>query len=205
MTTFETDLTRGIKTLSRRDPILRPLIRKHGPPTFSPHTNYFDSLVDAIISQQITGRAAATILERMRRALGEGYGPEIVTAAPDELLRSAGVSPQKLGYLRSFCEHLGDGRLDLAELEGLDDDEIIARLTAIRGIGVWTAQMFLIFSLGRLDLLPSGDLGVRKGTRIAYGLQELPLPAQVEALSVERCWAPYRSIATWYLWRATEE
>jgi DNA-3-methyladenine glycosylase II len=141
----------------------------------------------------------------MRGALGEGYGPEELSGSPDDLLRASGVSPQKLGYLRSFCEHIGDGRLDLNALSTLDDDEIIARLTAIRGIGVWTAQMFLIFSLGRLDVLPSGDLGVRKGTRIAYEFEELPLPGEIERLSEERRWAPYRSIATWYLWRATEE
>jgi DNA-3-methyladenine glycosylase II len=201
---FDDDLARGVRALSRRDPVLRAIIRRHGLPTFAPHTGYFDSLVDAIISQQISGRAAATILERMRAALGEGYGPEILAAASDEILRSAGVSPQKLGYLRSFCEHIADGSLDLETLAARSDEEIIARLTAIRGIGVWTAQMFLIFSLGRLDVLPSADLGVRKGTRIAYRFEELPLPAAVEQLARERGWAPYRSIAAWYLWRATE-
>jgi DNA-3-methyladenine glycosylase II len=121
---------------------------------------------------------------------------------PDELIRGAGISPQKLGYLRSLAEHVVGGRLELGRLSELPDEEVIAELTDIKGIGVWTAQMFLIFSLGRLDVLPTGDLGVRKGMQIAYGFDELPVARQMEEIANTNRWAPYRSVGTWYMWRA---
>jgi DNA-3-methyladenine glycosylase II len=200
----EEALARAVRTLGRRDPVLRPVIRRWGAPTFRPHADYFDTLVDSIVSQQISGAAAASILRRMRAALGERFEPGIFLEAPDESFRGSGVSPQKLSYLRSLAEHVESGRLDLAKLPAMADSEVVAALTDVRGVGVWTAQMFLIFSLGRLDILPTGDLGVRKGTRIAYGLSDLPTPRQVEDLAAERTWAPYRSVASWYMWRVLE-
>jgi DNA-3-methyladenine glycosylase II len=198
---FEGALAKGMRALGRRDPALRPLIKAHGMPTFRPHANYFDTLVNSIISQQISGSAAESIKRKLLAALGGAYDPRIIAEVPDELLRGAGISPQKLGYLRSLAEHFLDGRIRASELPGLSDEEVIAELTDIKGIGVWTAHMFLMFSLGRLDVLPVGDLGVQRGIQITYGLDVLPKPREVEAFAAEKGWAPYRSIASWYMWR----
>jgi DNA-3-methyladenine glycosylase II len=183
--------------------LLRPVIRKHGLPSFRPHGEYFDTLVDSIISQQISSRAAESIRRKVRDLFGGMLDPRVMADAPDELLRGAGISPQKLRYLRSLCGHLLDGRLELERFPEMADEGVIGELTAVDGIGVWTAQMFLIFSLGRLDVLPVGDLGVQRGAQIVYDLEELPRPRQVAELAESRKWAPFRSIASWYLWRAT--
>ncbi|MBC8146134.1 MAG: DNA-3-methyladenine glycosylase 2 family protein [bacterium] len=198
----EAILARAVRTLTRRDPNLRPIARKWGAPTFRPHTEYFDTLVDAIISQQISRAAAVSVQQRLRDGFGGKLSAASMAGAPDEVFRSAGISPQKLSYLRSLAAHVDNSSLDLERLPGMDDEEVVAELTAVRGLGVWTAQMFLIFSLGRLDILPTGDLGVRKGTQIAYGLSDLPTPQQVESIAIERKWAPFRSVASWYMWRA---
>lgn len=195
-------LARAVRTLSRRDPILRALANQHGLPTFRPHSDYFVTLVGAIISQQISTEAARSINARLLASFGSRFDPAEMAAASDLAFRTSGISPQKLAYLRSLCEHVNDGRLDLDRLPMLSSDEVIAELVAVRGMGIWTAQMFLIFSLGRLDILPTGDLGVRKGTQIAYDLSELPTPRQIEGISEQRAWAPYRSVASWYMWRA---
>ncbi|MEP7217811.1 MAG: DNA-3-methyladenine glycosylase [Bacteroidota bacterium] len=200
---FLEELARGARTLSRRDPVLRPLIKEHGLPTFRPHMDYYTTLVDSIISQQISSRAAESIRRKLLDAFGGFFEPKTMLQAPDELLRGAGISPQKLGYLRSLAEHVTDGRLDLPNLPTLTDDEVAAELTAVKGIGIWTAQMFLIFSLGRLDVFPVGDLGVKRGLKIAYSLPEMPTPGQAEALAEEHRWSPYRSIVSWYMWRVS--
>ena len=203
MELFVTELERGAKLLARRDTCLKPLLKEHGLPTFRPHDDYFATLVDSVISQQISGSAAESILRKTRAALGGVFDPAAIVAVPDETLRGAGVSPQKLRYLRSLSEHVIDGRLRLDRLPSQTDEEVVAALTDVMGIGVWTAHMFLIFSLGRLDVLPTGDLGVRRGALNLYGLEELPTPRQLEAIAEERRWAPYRSIASWYMWRAS--
>jgi DNA-3-methyladenine glycosylase II len=199
---FEATLQKATRTLSRRDPALRPLIRLHGLPTFRPHSDYFDTLVKAIIGQQISSSAARSIMEKFRQAVGGILVPDIIAEVPDELLRGAGISPQKLGYLRSLSQHIINDELQLASLASLSDEEVTRELTAVKGIGVWTAQMFLIFSLGRLDVLPVGDLAVQRGAQQVYGLPELPKPRQVEELAERQNWAPYRSVAAWYMWRA---
>lgn len=200
---FSAEMERGSRLLARRDPAIRMLVKEHGLPTFRPKADYFDTLVDSIISQQISGSAAESILRKFKAAMGGMFDPAAISAAPDALIRGAGVSPQKLVYLRSLAQHVERGELDLRRLPKLPDDEVTAQLTAVKGIGVWTAQMFLIFSLGRLDVLPTGDLGVKRGARNAYGLVELPTPAQLDELAERNRWAPYRSIASWYMWRAS--
>lgn len=199
---FEEELGKGARLLSRRDPVLRPIIKRHGIPSFRPHVDYFDTLVDSVVSQQISSKAAESILRKLREAMGGFFDPKTIIEAPDEVIRGAGISPQKLGYLRSLAAHVVEGRLELERLPELPDERIIAELTDIKGIGIWTAQMFLIFSLGRLDVLPTGDLGVRKGMQVAYGLDELPVPRRIEEIAEANRWAPYRSIAVWYMWRA---
>lgn len=198
---LDLDIAAGVRLLCRRDATLRPVAREHGPPTFRLRENYFDILVESVISQQISGAAAESILRKLSGAFGGIYTPESIAAAPDELIRGAGVSPQKLGYLRSLAGHVIDGRLELDRLPDLSNEEVIAELTDVKGIGVWTAHMFLMFSLGRLDVLPVGDLGVKKGLQRVLGLDALPTPSQVAEIAEQRRWAPYRSVASWYMWR----
>lgn len=201
---FQQNLERAVRTLVRRDPTIRDLKRAHGLPTFRPHGGYFEMLVRSILSQQISGSAARTIIGRVEQAAGKLSDPAAIAGLPDDVVRSCGVSQQKLGYLRSLVEHVGDGRLNLRKIAKLPDDEIIAALTDVKGIGVWTAKMFLIFSLGRLDVLAHEDLGVRNGIRIAYGLETVPERKSVEAVAEEKGWGPYRSVACWYMWRAAD-
>ncbi|MBS1913315.1 MAG: DNA-3-methyladenine glycosylase 2 family protein [Bacteroidetes bacterium] len=199
---FQEEVTKGTRLLSRRDPLIRPLVREHGLPTFKPHDDYFDTLVDSVISQQISGAAAASILRKLRAVLGGRFDPGTIMQVPDELIRGAGVSPQKLGYLRSLAEHVVDGRLQLKRIADLPDEEVITELIDVKGIGIWTVHMFMIFSLGRLDVLPTGDLGVKRGVQNLYGYPVLPTPKEVEEVAGRNGWAPYRSIASWYMWRA---
>ena len=162
------------------------------------------ALVRSIISQQLSVRAAATIHGRLIALLGEGAGdPAAFAALPDDAIRSAGVSGQKLAALRSLAALTLDGTVPaLAELGALKDDEVVARLTAVRGVGRWTVEMLLIFTLGRPDVWPVDDLAVRKGYALAHGLGEMP---SVRALGVlGDPFRPYRSSAAWYFWRATE-
>jgi DNA-3-methyladenine glycosylase II len=190
----------------RKDAALVPLLDRFSyderrPPFSDP----FAALFRAILYQQLAGAAAATIERRLLAVYGnDGVvpPPERLLATTDEAFRAAGVSRQKTSYLRDLAAHAVDGRLDLSDLDALSDDEIIARLTAVKGVGVWTAHMFLIFQLGRPDVLPIGDLGVRNGMRIVYGLPATPTPA--EATEIGAAWAPYRSVGSWYMWRAAE-
>lgn len=201
---FQIELERGVRSLVRRDTVIRDLKRVHGHPTFRPHRNYFETLVRSILSQQISSSAAATIIGRVNDAAGTLRDPDVLAALPDEVLRGCGVSSQKLGYLRSLTEHVQDGRLKLRSLSRLSDEDVIAGLVDVKGIGVWTAKMFMMFSLGRLNVLPHEDLGVRHGVRIAYGLGDMPGKAEIESIAAEKKWSPYNSIASWYMWRATE-
>ena len=201
---FMAELEKGTKLLSRRDPAIRVLAKKHGLPEIRPHGGYFATLVRSIIFQQISGAAGESIMKKTLVVLGGMLDPTIITQVPDEPLRGAGLSPQKLGYLRSLCQHVLDGRLELPRLPKLSDEEVIRELTDVKGIGVWTAHMFLMFSLGRLDVLPTGDLGVRRGVQHAYALDTMPTPKQVEAIVQEKNWAPYRSIGSWYMWRVVD-
>jgi DNA-3-methyladenine glycosylase II len=163
--------------------------------------NRYEVLVRSITSQQLSTKAAETIFQRLRAALpGRRLKPESVADADDETLRAAGYSANKVRSLRDLTARVLDGRLPLARLPRLDDESVIDRLVAVHGIGRWTAEMFLIFSLGRLDVLPVDDLGLRAAVRDVYGLGDLP--ARRELVELGEAWRPYRSIATWYLWRS---
>ena len=202
---FMDELEHGVRTLVRRDQKIRDLKRAHGIPSFRPHGRYFEILVRSILSQQISGSAAKTIIGSLRAELGNLNDPRLLAALPDEVLRSCGVSSQKLGYLRSLTDHVFDKRLKLRRFSQLPDEEIVAELTDVKGIGLWTAKMFLIFSLGRLDVLAYEDLGVQHGVCIAYGFDDMPTKSEIETLAQENRWEPYRSIACWYMWRAIEK
>lgn len=195
----------AVRHLKRVDPKLAAVIERIGPCRLQPRTEgtHFDALIRAIVYQQLSGKAAATILSRVLGLYGDASPtPEQLLATPDARLRTAGLSRQKLSYLKSLAEHVRDGQLPATSLESLTDEEIVAALVAVKGIGKWTAQMFLMFRLGRPDVLPELDLGVRKGVQRAYRMRALPTPARV--LEVGAKWAPYRSVASWYLWRSLE-
>jgi DNA-3-methyladenine glycosylase II len=187
--------------LARRDPILKSLIRKVGPCTLQPDPDHFNALSRSIIAQQISTLAAKSISARLAQLVGEsGVTPAAILALSEAQLRGAGLSASKVRSLRDLAGRIQSGVLPLHELPGLEDREVIARLVPVWGIGPWTAQMFLIFSLGRLDVLPVADFGLRAGVQRQYELTQLPDVARLEELSEP--WRPYRSIATWYFWRS---
>ncbi len=180
---------------------MRETIEAVGPFTLRLHGDRFCTLVRSILAQQISTAAARSILAKVEAAVGEtGITPESLDALRDGDLRTAGVSPQKVGYLRSLVEHARDGSLGLRTIGRKSDADVIASLVRVKGIGVWTAQMFLIFTLGRLDVLPVDDLGIRAGVRRLYGLDELPNRRECEEIAEP--WRPYASVASWYLWRS---
>lgn len=193
------------KELSGRDPILAAFVKKYGPYTVKPHTDYYWELVDGIISQQISVKAARSIEQRFL-ALFDGKlpTPEHLLGKTVEELRAVGLSNAKAKYVLDLAAHIADGRIKPDELPNLSNDEVITVLTAVKGIGTWTAHMFLLFALGRLDILPIGDLGLRIGIQKAYSLDHLPTPTEVTQLAEDRNWHPYESIATWYVWRSLE-
>jgi DNA-3-methyladenine glycosylase II len=187
--------------LSRRDSVLKRLIAVVGRCTLWHNPDGFATLARSIISQQISGRAAQSIGARLEQVLSpEGLTPSAILAATDEGLRGAGLSAAKARSLRDLSEKVHTGAVPLDRLQALSDEEAIACLLPVRGIGRWTAQMFLVFSLGRLDVLPVGDLGLRVGAQRQYGLPELP--GKTELLELAEPWRPYRTVATWYLWRS---
>ena len=187
------------KYLSDVDPVMRETIERVGICTLQPDPNVFDALVDAIISQQISVKAADAIMARVRAALPEGkVTPENLLPLDVERLRALGLSTPKARYICNLVEHVQSGQLQLGRLAELEDEEIIAQLTAVKGIGQWTAEMCLIFTLGRPDVLPVDDLGVLEGIRIAY---QLPVrPSKKEVRERGELWRPYRTFATWYMW-----
>ena len=197
-------IRQGVRHLARVEPRLAPVISQHGDPPLARSRNHFDSLARAIVYQQLSGHVAGRILERLR-TLEPGRpfpSPTALLASSDDALRAAGLSRQKTAALRDLATHYADGRLSAERLRGLDDGRIAELLLAVRGVGPWTVDMFLIFALNRLDVLPTGDLGIRKGFREIFGLSALPDVESMEGLS--RPWRPYRSLASWYLWRVAD-
>jgi DNA-3-methyladenine glycosylase II len=196
------------RALARRDPLLRALIRQHGPCTLEPHwrRSPYQSLVQAVVYQQLSGKAAATIFARLLGLFPDERfpSPERLAGADENLLRSAGLSGQKAGYIRAIAEQTLAGVVPTrrAAFARLPDEAIIERLVAVKGVGRWTAEMLLIFTLGRLDVWPVDDYGVRKGYSTAAGLDDLITPGELRPLGA--AWAPYRSVAAWYFWRAAE-
>jgi len=164
---------------------------------------HFQALVRSIVFQQLSGKAASTILGRFN-ALYPGHAPtpEAVLATDDETLRSVGLSRQKIGYLRDLSSKVVAGELPLEAVEQMSDDDLIAHLVQVKGIGRWTAQMFLMFRLGRPDVLPELDLGIQNAIRQAYRKRKRPTPKDVKKIGAK--WSPHSSVASWYLWRSLE-
>lgn len=189
----------------RRDPRLGAHIRKLGAtrPSFGPR-DPFHALVRAVLSQQLSTKAADTIERRVLALVGgeSGFTPASLLALDPAAIRAAGVSGTKIAYLRDLAAHVMDGTLDLHGLRHKTDEEIVVEITAIKGFGRWSAEMFLMFCLHRPDVFPVGDLGIAKGMRILTGMKCRPKPRTM--VRAAEAWRPYRSIASWYLWRLLE-
>jgi DNA-3-methyladenine glycosylase II len=199
------DLERAAEQLSAHDPVLRPLIKRYGLFTPRPHTDYYRELVSSIIGQQLSVKAAASIEKRFVDHFGGNFpSPGQILATDTETLRSLGFSRAKAVYVTDLAGHVKSGELEIEKLPSLSNEENIKELTAVKGIGEWTVHMFLIFALGRLDILPVGDLGFRSAIKRQYGFEELPTPAQCAELAVKNGWHPFESVATWYLWKSLD-
>jgi DNA-3-methyladenine glycosylase II len=192
----------AIQHLKRRDPVLSGIIDRVGDYGIEFRDPDFETLVKSIVYQQLSGRVASVIFGRVVKAAGGKLTPASILKLRPARMRALGLSGQKTAYIRDLARHTRDGKVDFAELLDLPDEAVIERLTEVKGIGVWTAHMFLIFALRRTDVLPLGDLGIRAAIRKAYGFAELPEPAEMETLAAR--WRPYCTVASWYLWRSLE-
>ncbi|GJG86641.1 DNA-3-methyladenine glycosylase [Gemmatimonadetes bacterium T265] len=199
------DYRRGVAYLKRADPHLAAVIAAVGPCRFVPRADgtHFQAVARAIVYQQLSGKAAGTIHGRFHALYGgRAPEPEELLGTTDNVLRGAGLSRQKIGYLRDLAARVTSGDVPLDAIESLDDAAAIEALTRVKGVGRWTAQIFLMFRLGRPDVLPELDLGVQKGIQLAYGHRTLPRPADVARMGEQ--WAPWRTVAAWYLWRSLD-
>jgi DNA-3-methyladenine glycosylase II len=202
-------LEQGVAHLRAADSTLAEIIdrvgvKALGDPRRGRPRDHYGALVRSIVGQQLSTKAAAAIYGRLTDHFG-GRTPapeEVLAADPEELRAAAGLSRAKVGFLRSLAEHALDGSLELDKLGRLPDEEVIAELVAVKGLGVWTAHMFLMFHLQRPDILPVGDLGIRRAIMLAYGLEELPAPAEMEVIAEP--WRPYRTLACRFLWRSLD-
>lgn len=198
------DVDRALRHLRRADPELAPLIRRHGPPGFRRTRDPFGSLARAIVYQQLSGSAAGTIHGRFLDLFGgRSPTPAELLAVPVDRLRAVGLSRGKASFLHDLAAHFADGRVDPRRFGRASDQEIAAMLMAVKGIGPWSVDMFLMFALTRPDVLPVGDLGVRKGMQLHFRLRTLPDAARMQRLAEP--WRPFRSAASWYMWRRIEE
>lgn len=205
MPEFKQQLAAASAYLAHRDYVLAPIITQSGLPKLKPHKNYYWALVDSIISQQLSVKAAHTIESRFRALYPEAFPqPASILKTDIEELRSVGLSQAKANYIHDLAAHIVDGRLRFDQFDRQSDTAIIAKLTDVKGIGEWTAHMFLIFCMGRLDVLAVGDLGIRKGIQLLYNLKVLPSTSEVQALAKTRAWHPYASVACWYIWAALD-
>ena len=199
------ELQKAAAHLAAHDAALAPVIAQNGLADLEPHTDYYGALVNSIIGQQLSVKAAATIKARFRDLFGgELPSPEQLLAVSVEDLRAVGFSNAKTNYVRDLAEHIIDGRVRFDTIDSKTNEEIIAELTDVKGIGEWTVHMFLMFCMGRLDVLPVGDLGVRNGVRKLYGFTDVPTPAQLIEIAEKYHWHPYESVASWYIWRSLD-
>jgi DNA-3-methyladenine glycosylase II len=200
------DYARARRLLMRRDPRLRAVIAQHGRCGLADgqRDHGLQAMIESIVWQQLSGKAAATIYGRFLALFPTGRypTPQEILAVPLPTLRQVGLSTQKSAYIRDVCERVSVGTLDLDRLESMGDEEVVASLTQVKGIGRWTAEMFLMFRLHRPDVLPVGDLGIVKAIQRLYGLRKPPSADKM--LAIGRRWQPYRSVASWYLWASLE-
>lgn len=200
----QAELERAAAELAEHDPVLASVIAGAGLPDLKPHHNYYAALVGEIIGQQLSVKAAAAIRRRFDELFG-GHLPDpaaILEKSADDM-RAAGLSWAKVKYIRDLAQHMLDGKIKFAEFDSLSNEEIIRELTAVKGIGEWTAHMFLMFCMGRLNVLATGDLGIRNGIQKLYGIPA-PSPLEITALAEANRWAPYETVACWYIWEALD-
>lgn len=202
----ETSLKTAAAHLKRHDAILAKIIAGAGLCTIRPHKNYYDALARIIIGQQLSVKAADAIEKKFLALFGTDAvpAPEHILKKDIETLRTAGLSRAKATYIRDLAQHVVDGEVRFDHLDGLSNEEVIAELTAVKGIGQWTAHMFLMFCMGRLDILPTGDLGIRTGVQKLYRLRTLPDAAKIEEIAKTHHWHPYESVAAWYVWHSLD-
>ncbi len=198
-------LSTASEHLAANDPVLAIVIAKAGLADFKPHADYYAALVNSIIGQQLSVKAAAAIKARFVALFGNKLPtPQAILSKSTEELRGVGLSGAKVNYVRDLAEHLIDGRIHFNDLDTQSNEQIIAMLTDVKGIGEWTVHMFLMFCVGRLDVLPTGDLGIRNGVRALYGFEQTPTPTQVAEVATANHWHPYESVASWYIWRSLD-
>jgi len=195
-------MRRAVNHLKKSDPVLRAIIERVGPCRMEYGVPEFSSVAEAIVYQQLNGKAAVTIFNRFAALAGDPLTPEGILKLSDEQLRSVGLSKQKSAYLKDLSTKTAAVLLDFARLPELTDDEVIQHLTQVKGVGVWTAHMFLMFSLRRPNVLPTGDYGVQMAIKKHYKKRKLPKPKDMEKIA--RSWEPYRSVACWYMWRSLD-
>jgi DNA-3-methyladenine glycosylase II len=195
-------MRKAILHLKKSDPVMSAVIERVGPFRMEYGEPTFHSLAEAIVYQQLNGKAAVTIFKRFTDAAGDPVTTEGILKMTEQQMRAVGLSKQKSSYLRDLAEKTKAGLLEFDRLPDLPDDEVIEHLTQVKGIGVWTAQMFLIFTLRRPDVLPTGDYGVQVAIKKHYRKRKLPKPKDMEKIA--KPWSPYRSIACWYLWRSLD-
>lgn len=191
--------------LSEHDAVLRPIIAKAGLAGLKPHTNYYGALVSSIVSQQLSVKAADAIEKRFLDLFdGQFPTPKQILSVSVEQLRAIGFSNAKGRYVQDLAQHIIDGKVTFDRIASQTNEEIIAELTDVKGIGEWTAHMFLMFCVGRLDVLPVGDLGIKNGIRALYDFEDIPTPQQITELALQNSWTPYESVACWYVWHSLD-
>ncbi len=195
-------MRKAVNYLRKCDPVLNAIIERVGPCRMEFGVPEFCSLAEAIVYQQLNGKAAVTIFKRFAALAGEPLTPEGILKLSDAQLRSVGLSKQKSAYLKDLAAKTAAGLLDFSRLPELTDEEVIQHLTQVKGVGVWTAHMFLMFSLRRPNVLPTGDYGVQVAIRKHYRKCKLPKPKDMEKIA--KAWEPYRSVACWYMWRSLD-
>jgi DNA-3-methyladenine glycosylase II len=195
-------MRKAVAHLRKADPVIRAIIERVGACRMEFGPPEFHSLAEAIVYQQLNGKAAVTIFKRFAALAGEPLTPAGILKLTDEQMRSVGLSKQKSAYLKDLAAKTNEGLLDFSKLPELPDEEVIKHLTQVKGIGVWTAQMFLMFTLKRENVLPTGDYGVQAAIKKHYRKRKLPKPHVMEKIA--KCWEPYRSVACWYLWRSLD-
>ena len=194
----------ALRHLSNADKRMEKLIDKFGPPNFNLMNNYYESLIRSIVYQQLSGKSASIIYERFLDLFVFDIYPEPkdILAVSIETLRSSGLSYQKVNYIRDLSEKWQDGTMNLTDIDSMTDEEISSELIKVKGIGQWTADMFLMFTLGRPDVFPFGDLGIQKGFMALTNMNRLPTQKEMERKTKK--WQPYRTVAAWYLWKLVD-
>jgi len=195
-------MRQAVNHLKKSDPVLRAIIERIGAFRMEYGPPEFHSLAEAIVYQQLNGKAAISIFKRFAALAGEPLTPVGILKLTDEQMRSVGLSKQKSSYLRDMAQRAISGQLDFSKLHEMSDADVIRHLTQVKGVGIWTAQMFLMFTLKRPNVMPTGDFGVQMAIKRHYNKRKLPKPAQMEKIA--KPWEPYRSIACWYLWKSMD-